>query len=147
MMITPEISKFMENERLGFVATVTPDCKPNISPKGSVVQYGEAQIVFADIRSPKTVSNLESNPAVEINVVNSMTRRGYLFVGKGHVVRSGPEFDGALERLRDKGIKSTIDTIVIVDVEVAEEIKSPLYDLGYTEDQIERMQKKRYGLE
>lgn len=142
--ITDEMARFMENERLGFVATVSPENAPNISPKGSLMRSGDSSIAFADIRSPDTVTNLESNPAVEVSVISPIVRRGYLFAGRGRVVREGPEFDDMVARFRGMGIQSPIGTVVIIDVDRVEETMSPLYDLGYTEDQIRETWKKHY---
>jgi hypothetical protein len=33
--------------------------------------------VFADIRSPESVRNIEHNPSVEVNVVDPLVRKGY----------------------------------------------------------------------
>jgi hypothetical protein len=142
--ITDEMAEFMENERLAFVATVSPENTPNVSPKGSLMRSGDSSIAFAEIRSPDTVKNLESNPAVEVSIISPIVRRGYLFVGRGRSIREGPEFDRTVARFRDMGIQSPIGTVVIIDVDRTEETKSPLYDLGYTEDQIRETWQKRY---
>lgn len=143
--ITDEMADLMENERLGFVATVSPDNTPNISPKGSLMRVGESSIAFAEIRSPDTIKNIESNPAVEISIISPILRRGYLLAGRGRVVREGPEFDEMVARFRKIGIKSHIRAAVIIDVDRAEETRSPLYDIGYTEDQIRKKWQDRYS--
>jgi predicted pyridoxine 5'-phosphate oxidase superfamily flavin-nucleotide-binding protein len=48
-------------QSLGFVATVTPDGRPNLSPKGTTTVWDEHHLMFADIASPGTVENLASN--------------------------------------------------------------------------------------
>lgn len=144
VQITDPIAEFLENERLGFVATVSPDNRPNVSPKGSIVRSGDSDIAFAEIRSPDTLRNLEANPAVEVSVISPIIRRGYLFAGTGRVVRKGPEFDELVARFRKMGIKSPIGAAVVIRVNHTEETRSPLYDLGYTEDQIRDRWLKRY---
>ena len=69
----------VEQQRLGFVATVCPDGTPNLSPKGTTRIWDDRHLVFADIRSPKTVTNIRSNPWAEVNVVDPFARRGYRF--------------------------------------------------------------------
>lgn len=142
--ITDQISEFMDNERLGFVATVTPDGKPNVSPKGTIIRRNPGQLAFAEIRSPDTVANLASNPAVEVSVISPIVRRGYLFAGRGRSVRDGPEFDEMVGRFKEMGVQSPISNVVIIDVDRIEETKSPLYDLGYTEEQMKVRWKKHY---
>ena len=143
--VTDQMAEFMENERLGFVATVSPDGKPNVSPKGSLVRSGDYSIAFAEIRSPDTIKNLESNPAVEVSVISPIVRRGYLFAGRGRVIREGPEFDDMVARFQKMGIKSRIGAVVVIQVDHTEETRSPLYDLGYTEDQIRDRWQGRYS--
>lgn len=143
-VINDEIAGFVEGTRLGFVATVTPDNKPNVSPKGSIIRAAEDQLAFADIRSPDTIANLESNSAVEINVINPIVRRGYLFVGDGRILEKGSQFDDIIARFKERGIKNAVNRIVIIDVTEIREVRSPLYDLGYTEEQIRGMWSSSY---
>ena len=76
-------------QRLGFVATVTPDGRPNLSPKGTTTVWDDRHLMFADIASPGTVENIASNPYVEVNVVDPIVRRGYRFKGTATVATSG----------------------------------------------------------
>ena len=80
-LITSEIKNFLDLQKLGYVATVSSDGKPNISPKGTVIARSSTVIAFADIRSPDTMTNLQNNPFVEINVIDHLSRKGYLFSG------------------------------------------------------------------
>ena len=143
--ITDAVAEFLEKERLGFVATVSPDNRPNVSPKGSIVRSGDSTIAFAEIRSPDTIRNLEANPAVEVSVISPLIRRGYLFTGTGMVVREGPEFETLVARFRKMGIESPIGAAVVIRVDRIEETRSPLYDLGYTEERIRDIWQRRYA--
>ena len=81
-IITQEIKDFLEQQKLGFVATVSLDGTPNISPKGTIIGWTSELLAFANIRSPDTVNNLKNKPDVEINVIDPLiSRRGYLFTG------------------------------------------------------------------
>ncbi len=80
--ISDEIKHFLERQKLGFVATISPDNTPNVSPKGTILAWDDEHLIFADIRSPQTISNLENNSSVEINVVDPILRKGYRFKGK-----------------------------------------------------------------
>jgi len=64
-LITSEIKTFLDLQKLGYVATVSSDGKPNISPKGTVIAWSSTVIAFADIRSPNTMTNLQNNPFVK----------------------------------------------------------------------------------
>jgi predicted pyridoxine 5'-phosphate oxidase superfamily flavin-nucleotide-binding protein len=68
--LTADMKRVVVEQRLAFVATVCPDGTPNLSPKGTISVWDDDHLVFADIRSPGTITNLRKNPAVEINVVD-----------------------------------------------------------------------------
>ena len=143
-MITQEIKDFLDLHKLGYVATVDPDGKPNISPKGTIIGWTSNVLAFADIRSPDTIKNLESNPHVEINVIDPLLRKGFLFKGKARILKDSSLHDEILSHYRSKGIKSPINSIVLVDVSHVSEVTSPLYDLGVSEQEIKSKWKKHF---
>ena len=144
-MITEKIRKFVSQQKLGFVATVSPDGTPNLSPKGTISVLDENTLVFANIRSPQTIENLEKNPSVEINIVDPFSRRGYRFKGIAKIISDGEEYDKIILSYRQKGIQTTIKSIVIVNVKQILEVTSPLYDVGYTEEELRIKWKKYYS--
>ena len=135
-MLTADMRRVLDEQQLGFVATVCPDGTPNLSPKGTTAAWDDDHIVFADIRSPRTVANLRQNPAVEINVVDVLARKGYRFKGAARILSEGPEFEAALEFYRRRGSTSEKQNIVLVKVEQAELVTSPSYNQGQSEAQI-----------
>ena len=135
-VITSEIKIFLNSQKLGYVATVSSDGKPNISPKGTIIAWSDNLLAFANIRSPDTVMNLQNNPFVEINVIDPLSRKGYLFIGTAKIIKNTPLYVKILNHYRTNGIKSPINSIVIVDVSSVSEVTSPLYDLGQTEEEI-----------
>jgi predicted pyridoxine 5'-phosphate oxidase superfamily flavin-nucleotide-binding protein len=143
-LLTNEIKNIIEQQKLGYVATVSPDNTPNLSPKGTISVWGEEDLVFADIKSPKTMANLEKNSSVEINVVDPITRKGYRFKGTGTILSSGEEYDKIISHYNNIGIKSKIGRVVLIKVTSVNDITSPLYDLGYTEDEIKKRWKNHY---
>ena len=135
-VITSEIKTFLNSQKLGYVATVSSDGKPNISPKGTIIACSDNLLAFANIRSPDTVMNLQHNPFVEINVIDPLSRKGYLFTGTAKIIKNTPLYVEILNHYRTNGIKSPINSIVIVDISSVSEVTSPLYDLGQTEEEI-----------
>ena len=85
-MLTADMKRIIEEQRLGFVATVTADGTPTSRRKATFVVLDDATIGFGDIRSPGTLRNLRSKPAVEVNFVDPFVRKGYRFVGTAAVV-------------------------------------------------------------
>ena len=144
-LITSEIKNFLNLQKLGYVATVSSDGKPNISPKGTIIAWSSSVLAFADIRSPDTMMNLQNNPFVEINVIDPLSRKGYLFSGTAKIIKDTPLYDDILIHYRNNGIQSPINSIVIVDVSSVSIVTSPLYDLGKTEDEIKLKWKKYFA--
>ena len=144
VIITEEIKNFVNFQKLGYVATISADNTPNLSPKGTIVILDESHLVFADIHSPQTVENLKRNPSIEINVVDPFSRRGYRFKGIAEIISSGDKFNKINSYYKESGIKNSIKTIIIVKIEKLNEVLSPLYDLGYTEEELKTKWKKHY---
>jgi predicted pyridoxine 5'-phosphate oxidase superfamily flavin-nucleotide-binding protein len=145
-ILTEDMKRVVNEQRLGFVATVCPDGTPNLSPKGTTAVWDDDHIVFADIRSPATVANLRRNPSTEINVVDPMVRKGYRFKGVASVLTEGALFGRILDfyraerNLDDSRVR--IRSFVLVKIEEALPVVSPAYDLGLSEEQVrEKMQR------
>jgi predicted pyridoxine 5'-phosphate oxidase superfamily flavin-nucleotide-binding protein len=124
---------------LGFVATVCPDGTPNLSPKGTTAVWDDDHLVFAHIHSPGTVENLRTNPNVEINVVDPLSRKGYRFKGTAAVHTDGEVFAEGVRFYEGRGTPRAgerIRAIVIVTVERVAPVISPAYELGATEAEL-----------
>ena len=146
VVISEEIKNFVNFQKLGYVATVSNDNTPNLSPKGTIMVLDESHLVFADIQSPKTIENLEHNPSIEINVVDPFSRRGYRFKGIAEIISSGDKFNNIISHYKKTGIKNTIKRVILVKIEKLSEVFSPLYDLGHTEEELKAKWKKYYKI-
>jgi predicted pyridoxine 5'-phosphate oxidase superfamily flavin-nucleotide-binding protein len=135
-LLTQEIKEFVKHAKLGFVATVCPDGTPNLSPKGTTTVWDDDHLVFADIHSPGTVTNLLVNPSIEINVVDVFIRKGYRFKGIGKVLSEGSLFDEVVTFYKNAGSKYIINHIVLVKVEQINPLLSPVYDTGVLESDV-----------
>jgi predicted pyridoxine 5'-phosphate oxidase superfamily flavin-nucleotide-binding protein len=141
VVLTGDMRRVVREQRLGFAATVCPDGTPSLSPKGTTAVWDDGHLVFADIRSPQTVQNLRANPAIEVNVVDPITRKGYRFKGRAIVVDGGELFEQILAFYESGEAPVTdaptrIRSAVLVAMERALPLTSPAYDLGLTEDAI-----------
>src|SRR5215471_7215320 len=127
-MLTPDMKRVIEEQRLGFVATAAPDGTPNVSPKGTFAVLGDRTIAFGEIRSPGTIRNLQANPRIEVNFVDVLVRRGYRFAGTATVVKRGEtDFERLLPKLCS-AFEHRIRAIVVVAVKMALPLMSPSYD-------------------
>ena len=127
--ITEDMRAVVEAAHLCFAATVGPDSRPNLSPKGTVRVLDDTHVYFLDIASPGTRANLHANPWMELNVVDQLSRRGYRFLGQAQVLREGPVYEAATERVfEEEGHEYPVHAVVLLSVERAGALVSP----GYT---------------
>ncbi len=137
-VLTDDMKRVVREQRLGFVATVSPDGTPNLSPKGTTTVWDDDHLVFVDLASPTTMANLRANPAIEVNVVDPITRSGYRFKGHAEVHIDGPEFDAVVafyqaDRQLDLG---RVHGVALMEVEYAAPLLSPSYGIGLSRDEI-----------
>ncbi|MGH6916549.1 MAG: pyridoxamine 5'-phosphate oxidase family protein [Geminicoccaceae bacterium] len=143
-MLTPDMKRIIEEQRLGFVATAAADGTPNVSPKGTFVVLDDETIGFGEIRSPGTVRNLRANPRVEVNFVDPFVRKGYRFAGTATVVERGNgAFDALLGHFRG-ALAPRMRAIVTIRVTKALPLTSPVYDDGKTELELRRAWTARF---
>ncbi|HTJ21046.1 MAG TPA: pyridoxamine 5'-phosphate oxidase family protein [Gemmatimonadaceae bacterium] len=145
MMLTPDMRAVIRAANLCFAATVTPDGRPNVSPKGTIGVWDDSHLFFLDIASPGTRANLAHTPWMEINVVEQLSRRGYRFAGPASLYGAGtPEFDEGVQRLyggpRPDGAPAGV---VVLTVERAAPLLSPAYWRDTDEAEIRRNWRER----
>ncbi len=128
-MLTPDMRAVIEAVHLCFAATVTPDGRPNLSPKGTIRVWDDTHLFFLDIASPGTRANLAHSPWMELNVVEQLSRRGYRFFGKAEVYEpGGPLYEEGLRRVLDPTIPATpIAAVVLLALERVAPLLSPGY--------------------
>ena len=143
MLLTADMKSVIATQRLCFAATVTPDGKPNLSPKGTIRVYNDETLFFCDLGSPNTRKNLEYNPYMEINVVDIISRRGYRFFGKATVVTGSDILKIAVGILRSEGeFNYHVKAIVMLKVEKAAPLISPGYLHVHDEWEMREIYKK-----
>lgn len=97
-----QMQRMVGEQRLGFVATVTPDGRPNLSPKGTTRLWDDERLFLADIASPRTIA-----------------RKGFRFKGVATVHTGGDIYDRGLEKMRAQGSTTSperVRSIVVIDV-------------------------------
>ena len=144
-VLTDDMKRLIDEQRLGFFATVCADGSPNLSPKGTIAAWDDNHLAFGNIRSPGTLENLRRNPAIEINVVDPFTRKGYRFKGVATILDSGAAYDRAVEFYRQRGSRvSAFKEIVLIEIQGAQFIDSPAYDFGMSEEEIRERWMQHY---
>ena len=144
-ILTAAMKRMLDEQRLGFVATVCPDGTPNLSPKGTTTAWDDDHLIFADIHSPGTVANLRHNPQIEVNVVDPFARKGYRFKGSAKVLTEGPQYDAIVAFYRQRGSRAVIQSIVLIQVNQVASLTSPAYDDGTPEADIRSRWERHYA--
>lgn len=148
MKLPQSAIKTIEMWRLGFVATVSADGRPNVSPKGTFVVLDDETIAFGEIRSPQTLSNLGTQPALEVNFVDIFTRKGVRIRGQGELIAKGTEaFDDLNTHWQEiwSDLISRLNVIVKIPVAQVKPLSSPPYDDGTTEAEFIALYRKKFA--
>lgn len=127
-MLDSDMKAVIAAQRLCFAATVTPDGRPNLSPKGTIRVWDDRHLFFCDIASPQTRRNLEHNPWIELNVVDGLSRRGYRFFGTATLHRGNDVYERATARIREEeGVDYVVEAVVLIRLERVLPVLSPGY--------------------
>ena len=141
-MLTTDMKAVLNAQRLCYAATISPDGKPSVSPKGIRI-FDDAHLFLCDMTSPNTVKNLRANPFIELNVVDIFSRRGYRFSGEASIHTDDALYETAKQRVHDEGIPFKINSIILVKLLKASELISPHYDFVHDEWEIRKIYKAR----
>ncbi len=148
MKLPKSATRCIERWRLGFVATVTPDGRPSLSPKGTFIVVDDETIAFGEIRSPQTVANLKVSPELEVNFVDQFVRKGFRIRGRTEFLhRSTVEFDALYPEFTALwgDLAKRINTIISVRVDEVRPLTTPPYDDGATEEEMIALYKRRFS--
>jgi predicted pyridoxine 5'-phosphate oxidase superfamily flavin-nucleotide-binding protein len=115
--LTDEIKTIISEIHPAYIATAGKDGKPNVSAKGSFRVLDDDHLVFADVKSPRTVANLKENPNVSAIVLDPASRKGARIWGTAEVLDSGELFDSVAEAMAARGMKP--NNVVKITVEEA----------------------------
>jgi uncharacterized protein len=145
--LTDDMKRIVLEQRLGYAATVCADGTPNLSPKGTTTVFDDEHLMFAHIHSPDTVRKPQRNPAIELNVVDPIVRKGYRFKGQATVYSDGAMYEHGLQVLAERGSttpRERINAIVIVALKAAAPLISPAYDEGASEQEVAAVWERRF---
>lgn len=146
-MIDEDMRAVIDTQHLCFAATVSHDGRPNLSPKGTLRVWDSEHVFFCDIASPNTRRNLQTNPWIEVNVIDPLSRRGYRFFGKATLHRDDDVYRKAVEQIvREEKAEYPVNSVVLIRVEHAMPLFSPGYQHIQDELEMRKMWKERRSL-
>jgi len=150
-MLTREIRKYIDSSVLCWLATVGEDGRPNVSPKEVFSAHGDSHIVIANIASPQSIRNLQSNPNACVSFVDIFVQKGFKLRGLAEALEAKdlrfPELVTPLLAIT-KGV-FPIHSVILLQVEEAEAIIAPAYRFvpGTTEKSQVRVAMETYNVE
>lgn len=133
---------------LGFVATVTEDGAPSLSPKGTFLILDDETIAFAEIRSPQTLANLMHRAEAEVNFIDIWKRKGVRISGPTEIIERGlDEFAELFPKWEQPfpALAPRINAIVRIAVERVKMMTTPPYDDGATEEEMIGLYKTKFA--
>lgn len=150
MQLNKEIKASIDKSVLCWLATVSNENVPNVSPKEIFNYYKNNKIIIANIASPQTVKNIKQNQNVCVSFIDILVQKGFQIKGKAQLVgKTNPEFSEMKELLTKMTHgKFPFASITEITVEQIKPIIAPkyiLYPETTEEAQIESA-KKRYKI-
>jgi predicted pyridoxine 5'-phosphate oxidase superfamily flavin-nucleotide-binding protein len=116
--LSDEAKKAIGEIHPALLATASRTGKPNVSAKGSLRVLDDEHVAFADIASPRTVTNIRENPQVAVICLDAAARKGCRIWGKGSILNSGELFDQLTAEYAKKNME--VKNVVKVAVEEVE---------------------------
>lgn len=149
-MLTKEIRNSIKECTLCWLATVDEDGCPSVSPKEMFVALGEETILIANIASPGSVKNINSNPNVCVSFIHIFKQKGFKVTGLARIIKkSNSRFNELKEELHSLGGKDfEIKSVIEVSANKVSPIIAPSYWLfpEVTESSQVAQAMKAYGI-
>ena len=136
MELPAKAIELIETWRLGFVATVSAEGRPNVSPKGTFIVLDDETIAFGEMRSPNTVANLAHQAEVEVSFVDVLSRKGVRVRGEARVVEPGAEYDALAPKFHaiwGDDLLTMFNAIIVIPCAEVKPLQSPVYETGAEE--------------
>jgi len=150
MELTREIKEFIDKSVLCWLATVSVENIPNVSPKEIFTYYETDKIIVANIASPQTVRNIKQNENVCVSFIDILVQKGFQIKGKAEIIGKKDSEFSEMEKILIEmtGGKFPFRTITKINIEQAKPIIAPkyvLYPKTTEKEQIESA-KRAYGI-
>ena len=130
-MSSLDFKPFLEPSVLCWLATISEDGTPNVSPKEVFAAENDSSILIAHIASPKSVRNIKQNPNVCLSFLEIFSQRGCKINGLATILEpSDSDFEtrvGPLKKIA--GERFPIRAVIAVEVLKITAILAPRYQL------------------
>jgi len=137
-MLTYEMKKLISEHRAGMVASINDNGTPSVSPKATFVILDDETLAFGNLRSPKTIKNINQRPNTEVCFIDVLARKALRVTGTAKHLKN-EEITDALRAAFEEIWADFLDRfsgVVEIKVTAVEHILSPAYDMGITEGEL-----------
>jgi len=149
MELTKKIKECIDRSVLCWLATVSAENIPNVSPKEIFNYYGTNEIIIANIASPQTVQNIKQNENVCISFIDILIQKGFQIKGKAEIIKKSDSEFLKREKTLTKmtGGKFPFTTITKITIAKVKPIIAPSYMLYPETTETEQIEnaKTTYG--
>ncbi len=130
-MLTEDVKKYAEKSVLCWLATVSDDGTPNVSPKEIFAVEDDTHILIANIASPESVRNIRSNPQVCVSFIDVLVQKGYKVKGAATLIHKKEKaYAQRVSPLKAlTGEAFPIHMIIAIEVKEVQPIVAPRYRL------------------
>lgn len=140
-MLTPQIKESIQKSVLCWLATVSAEGEPNVSPK-EIFTYYQEDVIIANIASPRSVKNIIENNRVCVSFIDILVQKGWQLKGIASILTKDDDGFYDLEPLllHMTAGKFPFSSIIRIHVEKMKPIIAPrymLYPETMEEEQIE----------
>lgn len=150
MELKAEIIKSIDKSVLCWLATVSKEGIPNVSPKECFTHFGPNSIIVANIASPQTIRNIKLNENVCVSFIDIFVQKGFQIHGKAELIKNTHSEFVEMNKILSKKTdgKFPFNTITKITIERIKPIIAPSYILypETTEKQQIESSKKSYGI-
>ena len=147
-MLNTFAKQLIERFPLDYVATVTEDGMPAVSPKGTFFVLDDETIAFGEIRSPGTMANLAHQAKAEVNFADIWLRKAVRIFGTTEICDRGSDEFNRLFPIWEEAFPALahrINAIVKIKAERVKPIATPPYDDGATEEEMIALYKQKWS--
>jgi predicted pyridoxine 5'-phosphate oxidase superfamily flavin-nucleotide-binding protein len=143
--LTPELKKMIGQSTLATIASVSAEGAPCASPLSSIAVLDDDTLIWADVRSPRTLNNLEGDPRTEILILDPISRKAVRIAGKVSIFSVNGRAAALLPHLQDRRADlERVRSLVTINVLKAELVQAPIYDTGFSEEEIKALWEEHY---
>jgi uncharacterized protein len=128
-MLTPEIKHYIDKSILCWLATVSKDLEPNVSPKELFTYTDDTTLLIANIASPQSANNIKTNPKVCVSFIDVLVQKGYKVKGNAKIIEKTDDAFIVKSKILTKKYTDLFPFVSIIEINITkvDAILAPSY--------------------